>query len=328
MLWWGVENAITVAITARWERSNKQRGSCHTTYGVMSSCSSHHMLIMTEFKQLDMFEQERDHIGTWSAREIWLRLDATTVKDFSEDSRVERKSAAKVHRLADVAEYYSMWSNTVDGGIIIFGLTDSGKVEGVAQSLTPENINRLESFHTELCPDARPEFRRIPIRIDGVSNFLISVFIPYRGFLVETGKGEAFIRRGSSKHKMTMEEKDDFRSTRHERSWEQRTAGLSYPSDFDSLIIQQLANNFRQIEDKADWSNEDVLVDRNLLFDENGKLVPTNALVLVASKSPRRLVPGARVRIQRFTGIEEGAGDICARFSPGHKESGCDSSFG
>jgi ATP-dependent DNA helicase RecG len=264
---------------------------------------------MADSKQLDMFEQERDHIGTWSPREIWLRLDATNVKDFSEDSRIERKSAPKAESERDMAEYYSMWSNTVDGGIILLGVSDSGDLEGVAGRISQDKINRLEALHTQFCPDARPEFKRIGVRINEVSDFVISIFLPYRGFLVETNKGEALIRRGSTKHKMMPEEKDDFRSTRHERSWEQRTSHLVYPGDLDTNIVQSLADNFRQIEAKPDWSNEDVLIDRNLLVEEDGKLHVTNALVLVASKSPRKAIPGVRVRIQRFPGAEEGAGN-------------------
>jgi len=259
--------------------------------------------------QLDFFDREKDHIGTWSAREIWLRLDQTNVASFSEDSRFERKSAPKATKERELAEYYSMWSNTVDGGIVVVGIADKGEIEGVAKTLSQKELNRLESFHSEHCPDAKPEFRRIPVKVNGENDFIVSIFLPYRGFLVETSKGEAFIRRGSSKHKMSSEERDDFRSTRHERSWELRESAANYPQDFDEEIIKQLADNFRSLEDKPDWTDTEVLVDRNLLVEENGKFSPTNSLVLLASKNPRRLVPGARVRIQRFAASEEGAGE-------------------
>lgn len=267
------------------------------------------MLSMIDPKQLDMFEEEKNHISTWTAREIWLRLATNNVTDFSEDSRVERKSCAKARHPAELAEYYSMWSNTVDGGIILFGIHDNGTIEGVASKLNSDTLNKLESFHTSFCPEAQPDFRRIPVKVDGENDFVIAIYLPYRGFLVETNRAAAFIRRGDNKHQMTPEEKDDFRSTRHERAWEQRTSSLVYPKDFDSDIIEKLANNFRDAENKTDWSSEDVLIDRHLLIREEGKLKATNALVLVAARSPRASIPGSRVRIQRFSGTEEGAGE-------------------
>ena len=91
-----------------------------TDSGVMSITSTHNMWYMVEEKQLDMFVTEGDHLATWSPREIWLRLNEMNFRQFSEDSRVERKGAEKAKRASEVAEYFSMWSNTVEGGVILF----------------------------------------------------------------------------------------------------------------------------------------------------------------------------------------------------------------
>ncbi len=255
-----------------------------------------------------MFGYNPEHVATWTAREIWLRLDRTTLKQFVEDQRIERKRASIARNLSDVSEYHSMWSNTVEGGIIVFGVENDGTVTG-CHNLSVEQINKLESLHTQMCPDAQPEIKRIPFQIDGQESFVISVYLPYRGILVETNKNEAYIRRGESKHKMSFEEKDDFRSSRHERSWEQRESFLNYPHDFDENIIQELCNNFRERENKPDWTNEEVLIDRLLLRQNAGKLVPLNALVLFAARIPRQAVPGCRIRVQRFNQETEGSGE-------------------
>lgn len=267
---------------------------------------------MQDGEQLSLFGYNKDHAATWLPRELWLKLDELSLTSFTEDKRLERKSGVKVHFYA-LAEYVSMWSNTVDGGIILIGVEDNGAITGCAQ-LSQGQLNRIDSFHTDLCPEASPEARRIPVTVNVKPDFVVSMFVPYRGVLVETNKGDAFIRRGDTKHKMSPEEKDDFRATQHERSWEQRASGVyEYPKNFDPHIIEEFCNNFREREGKDDWSNEDVLIDRHLLMRVDGALVPLNCMVLFSAKDPCQHHPGCRIRVQRFEGLEEGSG---SSFSP------------
>ena len=260
---------------------------------------------------MSLFGYDKDHAATWSPRELWLKLDRHNLHDFTEDGRLERKSAKRVS-YDDLAEYLSMWSNTVEGGVILLGVEDNGTIGGCAH-LTQEQINRIKSLHNQFCPEAAPEFRRLPVKVDGRANFVTAIFVPYRGVLVETNKSEAFIRRGDTKHRMSPEEKDDYRSTRHERSWEQRATGVyHYPSDFDQAIISEFCDNFREREGK-NWSNEEVLVDRHMATMVDGVLTPLNCVVIFCAKDPQIHHPGCRVRIQRFEGLEEGSG---ATFKP------------
>lgn len=258
--------------------------------------------------QLSLFEYHPEHAATWSPRELWLRLSQSNLTEFLEDKRLERKSGTTVHQ-EELAEYLSMWSNTVEGGILLIGVSNSGKITGCA-GLSQDQLNKLDKLHTQFCPDASPESKRIPVEVDGKPNFVIAMFIPYRGFLVETHKGEAFIRRGDSKHRMTPEERDDFRSTRHERSWEQRASKMFvFPDDFNVGVIREFCDNFRAREGKDLWSDAEILIDRHLAVRENGKLIPLNCLVLFAARDPRQQHPGCRIRVQRFEGTEEGSGD-------------------
>lgn len=216
--------------------------------------------------QLSLFALEgfsATHAATWSPRDLWLKLSADNLTHFREDKRIERKSTKSLHFDA-LAEYYSMWSNTVEGGIVLFGVEDDGCITGCA-SLTQEKLNRLDNFHVQMCPDASPEPKRIPVSIDGKPDFVTAMYLPYRGTLVETQRGHSYIRYGDAKHQMTLEEKEDFRSTRHERSWEQRFTKYKFPDDFDYNIITEFCSNFRDRERKSDWSDEDILIDRHLM---------------------------------------------------------------
>ncbi|WP_340264905.1 ATP-binding protein [Sphingobium mellinum] len=252
-----------------------------------------------------------DNPALWTPREIWVRLTAQMMPHFAESRRIDYKGGSKID-FADMAKYLSAFSNTPDGGVLLFGADSNGNPTGCL-ALSPDQQNRIESCHTQLCPESRPEFRRIEATVDGAKNFCIAVYIPYIGRLVETNKQEAWIRYGDTIHKMSDEEKQDFRSTRQELTYELRPAPYTYPSEFDLGVVQDFCDGFRTRERRENWTNEEILKDRYLLTEVDGKTVPTNALVLLAAKSPRKSIPGCRVRVQRFAGETEGSG---AEYNP------------
>jgi len=247
------------------------------------------------------------HIALWTPRDIWVHLNQRYLDILKEDRRVEYKNH-KNPDLADLATYYSAFSNTPDGGILVYGIANNGEVHG-CQHFSIGQLNEIENCHNTHCPMAKPEFKRIPVVVKGNPSFCIALFVPYVGQLVETNTGEAWIRYGESRHKMSEEEKRDFRATRQELSFELTVASnFQFPRDFNLRIIQDFCDAFREREQHPDWTNEDVLKDRRLLREFNGGLKPVNALVLMAANDPNIAIPGCRVRIQRFETITEGSG--------------------
>jgi ATP-dependent DNA helicase RecG len=247
------------------------------------------------------------HLALWTPRDIWVHLNQRYLEIFKEDRRLERKDH-KNPDLFDLSTYYSAFSNSPDGGLLVYGISDDGEIVGCDHFSTGQ-INKIESCHTDCCPMARPEFKRISVVVAGKTTFCIAIFVPYIGKLVETSKGEAWVRYGEKRHRMSEEEKQDFRSTRQELSFELSIASIfSYPRDFDLRIIQDFCDSFREREQHTDWTNDEVLVDRNLLRKAGDALKPVNALVLMAANNPGIAIPGCRVRIQRFDTITEGTG--------------------
>lgn len=247
-----------------------------------------------------------DNPQVWTPREIWVKLNQRLMEHFGEDRRIEYKRAEKVD-FDDLATYLSAFSNTPEGGVVVFGATSKGMATGCSK-LSLAQVNKVESCHLQMCPQAKPEFKRIPVIVGEQEDFCIAIYIPYVGRLVETNKDEAWIRYGDSRHKMSEEEKRDFRSTRQELAFEMDIAPYDYPSDFDLKIIHDFCDAFRRREGRYDWSNEEILVDRHLAVEQDGKTIPRNNLVLIAAKDPRRSIPGCRVRVQRFSQTEEGTG--------------------
>ncbi len=255
-----------------------------------------------------------DNLALWTPREIWVRLNQRLMAYFAEGRRIDYKGSRKID-FEDFATYLSTFSNTVDGGVIVFGASSEGVAEGCAR-LSPGVLNRVESCHVGLCPQSKPEYRRFPVIVDNKTDFCVAVYIPYVGKLVETNKGDAYIRYADRRHKMSDEEKRDFRSTRQERSFELDIAHHDYPGDFDMQIVQDFCDAFRSRESRFEWTNEDVLEDRHLGGRYRGRFVPFNNLVLLAGRDPRRDIAGCRVRVQRFAGINEGIGGGEEEYNP------------
>jgi len=244
----------------------------------------------------------------WTPRDVWVRFTQRMVPYFKEDRRIDYKATPRIDWDA-AAAYFSAFSNSPDGGVLCYGVDNSGNVIG-CKNLSQDHLNRLEKLHLQKCPLARPEFRRVQVTANDKQDFLILVYLPYVGKLVETNKSEAWIRYGDAKHKMSDEEKRDFRSSRNELPFELDPAPYSFPQDFDMRIVQDFCDEFRTRELRNDWSNEEVLVDKFLAKKSaDGSILPLNSLVLLAAKAPGKTIPGCRVRVQRFAGTEEGSGE-------------------
>lgn len=245
-------------------------------------------------------------MALWTPKDIWVHLNQNLMSQFSEDRRLDYKRTERID-FEDLTKYLSAFSNTPDGGLIVFGATSKGMPIGCS-GLKTEALNRLENIHLQMCPQAKPEIKRFEVKIDDKSDFCIGIYIPYVGRLVETHKGDAYIRYGDSIHKMSDEEKRDFRATRQELSFELEPAPYNYPDEFSEKIIHDFCEVFKKRENRFNWTYEEILLDRHLIRFERGKVIPLNALVLLAAKDPRKSIPGCRVRIQRFASDVEGSG--------------------
>jgi ATP-dependent DNA helicase RecG len=256
--------------------------------------------------QFDGTVTGNDNPALWTPRDIWVRLNQQLLEFLGEDRRFERKGCRKIS-LDDLASYDSAFSNTPDGGLVVYGIENDGTIVG-CNSLSQNQLNEIETVHLSRCPQAKPDFKKFPVIVGGKQDFCFAIYVPYIGKLVETNRGEAWIRYGESRHKMSEQEKQDFRSTRQELSFELETAAYNFPDDFDARVIQDFCDNYRNRE-SVKFSNEELLVDRRLLRKEDGKLKPLNALVLLAGKDPGIAIPGCRLRIQRFAETSEGQGE-------------------
>src|SRR5688500_2619421 len=105
-------------------------------------------------EQLGLIFAELDLV---TVDELWKSASQDLFAKFKEDRRIERKPAG-IHA-HELSEYFSMWANTIDGGLIVVGVEDDGEFSGCTRSAT--RVNRLEKTAHDSCPDARVECKLV-----------------------------------------------------------------------------------------------------------------------------------------------------------------------
>lgn len=241
----------------------------------------------------------------WTPDDIFNLADAAVILSFGEDPRVERKRAQVSQK--SLAEYVSMWANTQPhGGIVYIGVENDGGVSG-CKNTEQEHFNSLRQVG-RLVPDARFEFKNVPVRNkSGEDDYIVLLRVFFReDRLVETVSGDAFVREGDQKRKLTEAEKRELRLNRGELDFETEKVNLAYPDDFDSQLISDFRTAYiakRQLDDR--YSSEDILQLAKLGKKVNGVFLPNVACALLFANDSRAVIPGAYVRVLRYDGPEE-----------------------
>lgn len=249
----------------------------------------------------------------WTADDIFQHIINQGSDAFrelpTEDDRIEWKSAR--YETRKLGDYFSMWANTQpSGGNIIVGVENDGTITG-CKSVGPQKISDLESVGPDHCPDARYDVRKIGVTLaDGKSDFILLFRVLFRqDRLVETNRGEAFIRTGNRKRQLTELEKREVRIAKGEIHYEQEPCNLKYPDDFDELLIEEFCNRYRTIRRLREPKTREQILKLNHLGELDGrKFVPNLACAILFAHDPRSVVPGAKVRILRYEGEKQQTG--------------------
>jgi ATP-dependent DNA helicase RecG len=94
------------------------------------------------------FDLPFEGAALWTPRDIWVKLNQRLLEYLREDRRIERKDH-KSPSLDDLAKYYSTFSNTPDGGVLVYGIADKGDINGCGFST--KQINSVENCHISHC---------------------------------------------------------------------------------------------------------------------------------------------------------------------------------
>ena len=205
-----------------------------------------------------------------------------------------------------IADELAAFANS-KGGIMICGVTDAGEVQG----MTRAQLDVVEQLVVDVCTDAiKP-----PIAIDtsrgeiGDKAFLTVEVAP--GYALHDSPGGSFRRAGSSKRRMTSDERL--------RLTQQR--GQARFLWFDEQPVPK--TGFRTL-DEALWkpllsakgaSDPELALEKMgmLARDEGGALRASVAGLLLCSQTPEEWLPNACIVATRYRGLNRASGQLDAQ---------------
>ena len=221
------------------------------------------------------------HSALLSPDEIYEGVNSELLRSLSEDRRIERKPAG-IHDLA-LGEYLSMWSNTVpDGGIIVVGMEDGGKISG-CHRLHINKLNELEKAPRRLCPEARVESKRVEVVAeDGKASFVLIFRVQYReDRVVRNQADKAYIRYGDEKHTLSESEIHELEIDKRQVDIEKELVALTYPDDFDRELIRKFVEGVKKVHQPLQmYADVEVLQQRRLGAIVGGTFRPNTACAL------------------------------------------------
>ena len=249
-------------------------------------------------------------LDLYSSGELYACFNQTLLESLKEDKRIERKPSTIQPRGLDYC--FSMWANTKpDGGLIVVGQEDDGKIRGCT-SIGTNKLNDLERAVLIYCPDAKYSTKQVPVVNEkGNQDYVFLFHIHYRpDRVVRTVSGDAYVRIGSSKKKLSEEEIRELAIDKGQVDYEQELIDIAYPRDFDMNLVGQFVQNVHKTYGFTQpHSDTEVLELRHLGKHVDGVFCPNVAATLLFAKDAAAVFPGCKIRFLRFEGEFEGTGE-------------------
>lgn len=259
--------------------------------------------------KLNFTANNRQFLPLLTPDEIYENANQSLLSKLKEDRRIERKTAG-IHA-KQLGEYFSMWANTVfEGGLLALGIENKKLFTG-CEKLSTSDLNNKEKAPYTYCPDSRTESKRVRvINSEGNEDYVVLFRTPYReDKLVKDVSGDAYIRKGDSKHKMTADEMREFQIDKKQIDLEQEPANLVFPQDLRSDIIERYVEGVHRIRSLSQrHSTEEILQLTRLGKIINNNFIPNNACALLFAKEPNLYFPGCSIRFLRYEGETEQTG--------------------
>lgn len=189
------------------------------------------------------------------------------------------------------------------------GVENDGNITGCS-SVAVSHVNDLQrAGHVYAC-DARSQCKAVNVT-NGKDepDSIIAIRVSYRDDrVVETAAGEAFIRIGSSKKRLTEPEKRELLHLKGQLEIESEPVSLRYPEDFNETKVNAFASAVAAERQLPERSIEEILQLRRLGKIKPTGFVPNLACALLFARDPIAIIPGCKIRFFRFEGTEEKTG--------------------
>ena len=202
----------------------------------------------------------------------------------------------------EIGAAISAFSNAV-GGVVLIGVTDSGKIDGVdIGANTMENEAGYIKRHTD--PQVFPSIKVLEI---GDKN-IIAVEVEESDDKPVFFKNNAYKRVGKSNQRMSSSE---MRRLAHEDQpklwWDERIcedAGLEDMDEEKVKVYLEKKQEIRGIRKPEKMDLKTLLLNIKAAKEVNSETKLTNAGVLFFAKNPQRFIIQSQLRLARFAGKE------------------------
>ncbi len=206
----------------------------------------------------------------------------------------DRKSARIMP--IDIIRHLVAFANA-EGGQLVIGIEDDGSITGFNYEKAHDIDEYRNIFLTELRETPiYPKFDILDVKNNKNQDdkiLVISVDVS-ADRVIKAHDGKVYLRQNDRSMELNFEQILQLQYDRGQRYFEDEIVELSNISDVD----EELINDYKEIMQISELSNEEVLRARNLMVD--GKL--TNAGVLLFGKNPSRFLPQARLRVIKYDG--------------------------
>lgn len=220
-----------------------------------------------------------------------------------ENQKFDRKSAKK--DIKEIANYIAGFANA-DGGTLVIGITDDGKLEGFENYGNKDNeILKSSIQYLKTIPEIKTEKLNI-INMNGHEDFILLLHIEIsHNCLIRNVKDEVYLRRGDSTIKLTDEQIQILKVDRPEISYENQVVLESTIDDIDV----DMAEMYSKCINAENKHYLDVLRARRFITKVKDEEHLTNAGVLLFSKDPTVFFPCSRVRVIKYEGTSMQTGE-------------------
>ncbi len=206
----------------------------------------------------------------------------------------------------DLADELGALANA-DGGTMLCGVADDGTIQGMSR----EQIAALDRLLTEISTDSIEPPLRIDVyhrELDGKALALVTV--PRGDALHERG-GQAFIRVGASKRRMTKDENLRLAQNRAQSRYLWFDKQIVPETGFETLN-ERLWEPLLSVAGAAD-ARSGLMNLRLLAQDEAGVDRATVAGILLCAPSPQNWLPQATIAATHYRGMDRASGQLDAQ---------------
>ncbi len=212
----------------------------------------------------------------------------------------------KSPRRDDLADEMTAFANA-SGGILLCGVTDEGRIQG----MTPEQVAEVDRLLVEVSRDTVKPSLRIDVHhreIDG--QLFVLVEVP-RGDTVHERDGRAFIRVGATKQRLDGDERMRLAQNRAQSRYLWFDKQIVPNTGFETLS-EQLWESLLSVAGSAD-PRRGLINLRLLAQDEAGVYRATVAGVLLCTESPQEWLPQATIVATHYRGQGRASGQLDAQ---------------